>query len=400
MAKRLLFLFSVMTVLLLQRAGAQFVQKDTLVPAKKQKIAVFAPLYLDSVFDASGSYRFGSGFPKFALQGLEYYEGVQMAVDSLNKTGVLLDVHIFDTRAHVPLATLLQSNEMKDVQLMMGVVGSGDVKILADAAQKRNIPFVSSTYPNDGGITGNPSFIMLNSSLKTHCEGIYKFIQRQYATSKVVMFRKKGTQEDRIKSYFSDIEKNTPSVPLKIRYVDLPDSFSVNMLRPWLDTISATTCIAGSFDDDFGKKIAAALASLSKKYRSVVFGMPNWDVLSRQFTKSEYKGLVAFYSTPYYNGKTDRLSTFIQRSFKDKFKANPSDMVFKGYESMLHFAQLLVEYKSDLGSNISSKKYKVFTDFDIQPVLSRKDNTITHEYFENRKLYFIKRESGEVTGVY
>ena len=51
----------------------------------KQRIAVFVPLYLDSAFDATNSYRYDKSFPKFINPGLEFYEGVQLAIDSLNK---------------------------------------------------------------------------------------------------------------------------------------------------------------------------------------------------------------------------------------------------------------------------------------------------------------------------
>src|SRR5918911_1150193 len=56
------------------------------VASSVPKIAIFAPLYLDSAFDASHEYRYGKNvFPKFINSGLEFYEGVQLALDSLAK---------------------------------------------------------------------------------------------------------------------------------------------------------------------------------------------------------------------------------------------------------------------------------------------------------------------------
>ena len=72
-----------------------FAQNST----SKQKIAVFAPLYLDSAFDATNSYRYDKNFPKFINPGLEFYEGVQFALDSLNKENAQLEVFVFDTRS-------------------------------------------------------------------------------------------------------------------------------------------------------------------------------------------------------------------------------------------------------------------------------------------------------------
>jgi hypothetical protein len=42
--------------------------------------------------------------------------------------------------------------------------------------------------------------------------------------------------------------------------------------------------------------------------------------------------------------------------------------------------------------------YKIFTDFDIQPVLNPKTTTL--DYFENKKIYFIKKVNGAEIAVY
>src|SRR4051812_9820934 len=60
----------------------------------RHKVAIFVPLYLDSAFDASNSYRYDKSFPKFINPGLEFYEGVQLALDSLEKEDARLEVHI------------------------------------------------------------------------------------------------------------------------------------------------------------------------------------------------------------------------------------------------------------------------------------------------------------------
>src|SRR5436309_8681870 len=72
----------------------------------KQKIAIFSPLYLDSAFDAGNNYRHGMNFPKYINPGLEFYEGAQLALDSMTKENLPLEVYVFDTRS--ALKTLQQ----------------------------------------------------------------------------------------------------------------------------------------------------------------------------------------------------------------------------------------------------------------------------------------------------
>lgn len=364
----------------------------------RHKVALFLPLYLDSAYDASNNYRYDKNFPKFINPGLEFYEGVQLALDSLQKENARLEVHIYDTRSSSrSVSQVLQSPEFEKTELIIGHVVSGELQQLASAAAKMTIPFINVNFPNDGGITNNPEFVILNSTLKTHCEGIYRFIQRNYPTKPIVLFRKKGAQEDRLKGYFDDVTKSTNSVPLKIKYVTLDDAFDASALTAVLDSNANTVCIAGSLDDNFARMLCQNLAAINRSYSTVVIGMPTWDNID--FSPSAFKGEEILYSTPFYTNPSDTLVKSIQQYFKVKFYSRPSDMVFRGYETTYRFSRQLLHTGKSLGGNLGEKKYKLFTDFDIQPVFLNRQN-MTLDYFENKHLYFIKKVDGNIVKVY
>ncbi|MBK6384765.1 MAG: amino acid ABC transporter substrate-binding protein [Chitinophagaceae bacterium] len=365
----------------------------------KHKIAIFAPLYLDSAFDNNDEYRYARNvFPKFINPGLEFYEGAQLALDSLNKENAPLEVFIYDTRSSKETLTdQLSNSELNGVELIIAHCSSAELKAFAEAGLRKNIPVINVNLPNDGGVTGNPFFVVMNPTLKTQCEGIYKHIQKNYSLNPIVVFRRKGQLEDRIKSYFDDFGKSTVAIPLQFKYVDLTDSFTVNQLKPYLDTTSQTLCVAGSLDENFGKRLTQQLATLKKqKYQATIMGMPTWDVIS--FNKPEYKGIEIIYSTPFYNAKTDKVSVSINNKFNKIMYARPSDMVFRGYEVTWKYAKLLMQYDDEITSNLGNKQVKVFTDFDIQPVIGKQNMTL--DYFENKKLYFLKWQDGVLKGIY
>jgi hypothetical protein len=162
--------------------------------APKFKIAIFAPLYLDSAFDDQSEYRYAKNiFPKFINPGLEFYEGAQLALDSLNKEKINLDVQVFDTRSvRQTVQQQLANASVKDINLLIAYCSANEVKSFADAGLQMNIPVINVNLPNDGGVTGNPFYVMLNSTLKTQCEGIYRHIQKFYALDRLIVFRKKG----------------------------------------------------------------------------------------------------------------------------------------------------------------------------------------------------------------
>lgn len=389
-----LFLSVLTSLLFLFATG----QKDSVI--KKHKIAFFAPLYLDSAFNSFGEYRYAKNvFPKFINPGLEFYEGAQLALDSLSKENAALEVFIYDTRsASETIQDQLNKEEMENVELIIAYCSGTEVKVFADAGLKKNIPVINANLPNDGNVTSNPFYLMLNPTLKTQCEGIYKHIQKYYSLNQLVVFRKKGSLEDRIKFYFDEYGKSTLSVPLQLKFVELSDSFTINQIQPYLDTTQETICIAGSLDENFGKRLSKQLAILKKQqFQPIVVGMPTWDNIS-EFNKQEYKGIEIVYGTPFYNPNTNPISLKINNYFKQIMFARPSDMVMRGYEVMWKFSKLLMSYQSDFPSSISNKEFNVFREFDIQPILNKQNMTL--DYFENKKLYFLKWQDGVIKGIY
>lgn len=242
---------------------------------RRHTIAVFAPLYLDSAFKENEDYQYGKSFPKFFNPGLEFYEGVQLAADSLNKIGAAIDIYIYDTRSTKnTISQISQMPEFSKVELIIGHVANNEVRLLAELAKMKNISFINVNIPNDGGVTNNPSLVILNSTLRTHVQAMYKFLQKNYALSPIVVFCKKGVQENLLKNYFTEIERSAVSIPLRMKYVALNNNFTATQLIPYLDSNRVTMCVAGSLDEQFGKLLSQQLAGLKKLTRCI-----SWECL-------------------------------------------------------------------------------------------------------------------------
>jgi hypothetical protein len=74
-------------------------------------------------------------------------------------------------------------------------------------------------------------------------------------------------------------------------------------------------------------------------------------------------------------------------------------MVFKGFEAMYRFTKLLIKHEGKLLANINDKSFKLFNDFDIQPVKPYSSNTNAVDYLENKKLYYIRKMDGQIRSV-
>lgn len=369
-----------------------FIAVATASNAQRHKIAVFAPLYLDSAFSYSGTYAFNKTFPRFLNPGIEFYQGVQAALDSLDKQGAPLEVYVYDTKsATASLAQQLQSPNFAGTEMMIAQTSASETKQLADAALAKKIPFISATLPNDASQTNNPYFVVLNTTLQGNIEGLYKMLQQRYATDNIVVFRKAGVQEDAIKNNLIEYGKATASAPLKLTFADIGVDFTAQTLTPYLDSTKRNVIIAGSLEEFFGTKLAATLTPLSKKYPTLLVGMPTWDNVN--FNKPEFKGLDIVYGTPFFYNRLTALEGKLAADFEKNIGSKPTDLYFRGYETVLRFGLLLLDTSKDLASNLTRKGALVFTKFDVQPVFKDK-RTMTLDYFENKNLYFVRVSGG------
>jgi hypothetical protein len=271
---------------------------------KKYRVGIFASLFLDSSFEGS-TYKFTNQMPRHILPGLDFVQGALLAVDSLSNSNKNLEVTVYDLRSYDQSITTLRSQNVFDsLDLMIGSVSGADYRSLADLALLKNIPFVSATFPNDGGVTNNPFTLIVNSTLPVHCEAIYNFIMRNAPTANLVYVRRKGQQEDRLASYFNSFNKNASGGQLlKWKTVVLADDFTTNVLSSNLDSTKNNFIICGSLDEAFGMKLVNAANSIRKTYDMQLMGMPTWDGM-KDLTKPEYKDLSIYHTSTFFNTGT------------------------------------------------------------------------------------------------
>jgi ABC-type branched-subunit amino acid transport system substrate-binding protein len=358
------------------------------------KIALFVPLYLDSAF-AGNNYKLGKSFPRQSLSGLEFYEGAEFALDSLNKEGAKLVFHVFDTRSkNSTISKVAATGIFDSLDLIIGSVSGTEYLQLANIAQQKKIPFVSATYPNDGGIASNPNVIIVNSKLNTHIQSLYNYLLKNHGTNRLVWFRRKGTADDRIAEIFKSLNNSPTGGVLNIKTVILPEYFTISDIKKNLDSVRQNTVIAGSLDENFGRSLAVASLGLSKNYQISLVGMPTWEGI-KDLGKADFNALPIIYSTTFYNPSTDKWSSSFEYNYKKKTFSRPSDMAYKGFEITYYFVKLLQKYDTALVSNLSDKSYRLVTDYEFKPITWSKDAT-GPDYYENKRIYIIKRLNGEI----
>jgi hypothetical protein len=377
-------------LLLCPWAGAK-AQPDSSTQLTTYRVGIFAALYLDSVFTGT-AYRYGKTFPKFALQGLDFVQGAQIALDSMKVPNANIDVKIYDSKSYTQgINTLINNKSLDSLHIIIGSVKDQDYFQLANFARQKNIPFISATHPNDGGITANPFTVIVNPTLKAHCEAIYAFILQNHGTDKIYLVRKPGSQENNVEEHFRKINAPDGNPLLKIEMVNINEDFSI--LKNKMDSNRNSIIIGGSLNETFAAELASYVQSISDIYPVTLIGMPNWDGFASILNNKKLKDFPVYYTSPYYNTKWDVYSKKIKEVYLKKYKGVPSDLTYKGFETAYQFTNLVSRYPINLINHLNDYAFRIFSDYHFKPVFLKK-NTEVPDYFENKNLYFVKILNG------
>lgn len=360
------------------------------VKRSSYNIAVFAPLYLDSVFAASLDIP-GRTMPRYVLPGLEFYEGVQLALDSLERQGIRLNVQVFDNKSRQnDVPTLIRNRQLDATDLIIGAVSTPELKPLSDFARDKQINLVSATFPNDGGISGNPFLLISNSTLRSHVEAMHDYAQKGFANKNILVIRRGSSFEASIAGNIkAAYEKLSYDKKARVREVVWSDATTDAQLTQYLLADRPNICIITALDEAGAKNILRKLAMHKATYPMHVFGMPTWDVM--KFKEPEFDGITLYYSSPYYNDKTDVFSRYVTEHFKRVYKSRPSDMAFKGFEQTWYFVKLLTQDGIYFNKDLNKPANRVYTSFNFQPVYLNEEKDDMPAYFENKNIYIIQK---------
>jgi ABC-type branched-subunit amino acid transport system substrate-binding protein len=151
-----------------------------------------------------------------------------------------------------------------------------EIKAAASFSRENKIPLLSYTFPNDGGVTANPYFVLVNPTLKTHLEAIFKYLQRNHPLQTIFLYKRKGATEDLIQQIVEELNSTTKASRLKIKTVELTDQFTSEEATAALDSTRENLVICGSLQDEFAFNLTRTLGA-AKSYRQTIIGMPTWE---------------------------------------------------------------------------------------------------------------------------
>jgi len=362
---------------------------------KNTRVGLFTSLYLDSAFDALDQYKLQNSFPRMAISGLEFYEGAVMAIDSINQSGPKVSMEVFDIQSKTgSIAYLFNNKTFDSLDIIIAQASGSDYLELAQIAKEKNIPMVSATYPNDGGIRESPMVFIANPKINSHIQVIHNQLFKKWPDANVIWFKRSGAADDKIETQFREL--NAASVYRnKFKTALLNPEFKMEDLAPFLDTTKTNVLIAGSLDDQFAIQFAKAISAYPKKGIVQVIGMPGWDGM-KEIQGKNYAGIPIYFTTSFNIPSGHQWAAQVDEKIKSITGVKPSISMLKGFELTYYFVNIMYAYGRIKTEGLETKPFKVLNDFDFRPV-KWAPMSATPDYHENKRIYFIRRLNGVST---
>ena len=292
------------------------------------------------------------------IRMVEYYEGFLMAVDSLKKEGVSVDLYTYDTKGkEATLNNILARKEMKNMDIIFGPARSQDIDALATFADKNNIRLVIPFAPKVDQVFKNQHIYQVNTPQSYLYSEVYEHFNRKFSGCNVIFLNASNGDREKdefIKGMKTGLKENG------ISYRDFTMTDNFYDITTVMDTLKNNIFIPTSGKSTALVKILPQLTQIRRErpnYSMNLFGYPEWQTYTNDYLASFYEIDTYFYSSFYTNNLFPAAVNFTHayRRWYSKDMANIYPKYgMLGYDTGYFFLKGLSKYGNKMEENLSS----------------------------------------------
>jgi len=337
----------------------------------KFKVALMLPLFIN---ENNSSSTTSSKYYKNTEKFFEFYQGFLIAIDRLKKSGVSIELFVYDTqRSLSKVQDILNKSELETVDLIIGPVYSENFKLAANFAQQHKINIVSPVPQSSSSLVKtNPFIFMTNPSQGTKIANISKYLANSYDRSIIVIHNGTKQEEKSIELFKSHLVKTFASYENINEIVFKQVNYKISKIDGVLDALSIgldNIVLIPSNDEAFITDIVTRLNFNKNRYKITIYGMKSWE--SFRNIQIEYlANLNCHYGTTSYidyNNKT--IKNFLYQ-YTNAFNEEPGLYSYLGYDISYYFLNVMKKYGKHfqfcLPADMSMKKSGLMYSFNFQ----------------------------------
>lgn len=351
-------------------------------------------------FLAQGSQQ--STLDENSLWAVHFYAGASLAYQDLQHDGVSLNVAVLDSDGSASrLKNLMNGADLQKADIIIGPYKRENVTILEGFTKTRNKALVVPYSASMGMAFGNPGYIQVNPSLKTHCEAIVRHARSHYNTEDIVLVARNKDEEQSRLAYFQDANALLSGSHEKAHFREYIISNAAgevreNEINSYIRPGKTNVFIVPSWSNEgfIYSLLRYLMVKQSQGEEIIVYGMPQW-MEFEQIDFDFYEKLhIHVSSASYLSPDDERVRQFNQKFF-NTFGTIPNDEAILGYDVMLYFGKMLDKWGAKFPNNIDHEPYDVLHGrFDFQRVVlypeKHREDLNYYDQLENKFVHILE----------
>jgi ABC-type branched-subunit amino acid transport system substrate-binding protein/LysM repeat protein len=347
--------------------------KDKASKKNSYNIALMIPLYLGDVVQMDVNpdpdampqdYR--------PLQFVQFYEGVRIALDSLQVLGVSLKMTVYDVeRDSMKTVKLLQDPDLKNMDLIIGMLYHRNFQMVADFAEKNNIPIVNPISERDQIVEKHKKVFKVRPSQKTQFAEAVRYIQSAFLDSNIVVVSdNQRANKTTAASIMAALEEKKADVHIAEGYGEVLSLLKKN---------KGNLIVMASDNKSYVLDAVTKLNEHRNEFGITLLGLPRWDRfddLEADYLVNLNTHVMASYFIDYEDSCVKKFVSVYQ----DRYKTDPEPLAFQGFDITFYFVTALWKYGRNFDRCIPDLRMKSLqTDFRFT---SSKENGFENQYWE------------------
>lgn len=286
---------------------------------------------------------------------LEFYEGVLLAIDSLQQKGMKIELYVFDATNQKMINALLQLDVFRELNLIIGPVYPELQESVASFAAKNRIPMVSPLASTGNFEVNNSYYFKVNPTREYQIEQTANYIADEFSNKNFVFLPMSGSSN----SPEAKLAELGKSKLLAARQsVNNGESLyheysfqkqGLNPVKPLLDETGENIFIIPTDNEAQVSVAVTNLNSLAEKYDVVLIGTSNLTKLKSIQTEN-YHHVRLRYLSPYFIDYTRPLVRRFVSQYRETFSGEPSQFSYQGFDVAYYFLSALFRYGKDFSS--------------------------------------------------
>jgi LysM repeat protein/ABC-type branched-subunit amino acid transport system substrate-binding protein len=290
------------------------------------------------------------GFYRNSEDFLQFYEGVLLAIDSLEQEGMNIRLHVFDTQQNPDsIRKFIYSEEFLETDLIIGPVYPQVQQEVSEISAKNRIHMVSPLASQSANLQSNPYLFQINPSRDYLAQKTAEFIAEEYFNSNFIVFEagdQNNADAERVveltkeRLYQSGYWGQQQGVNFSVYDFNSEGPFGFGRI---LSRTKENVVFVPSLNEG---EISVALSNINNRaddYSITLIGFNRYEQFS-SIDLAYYFNLKLHYIDPYWIDYKDPATIRFINKFKANFHTEPDNFGAQGYDVAFYFLNALKNY--------------------------------------------------------